>query len=105
MNFFSILFSLSGKVSRREYWFSLILVFIVFSIALDLCKKYLSENEANLENILVLIILFYYVLIQIKRCRDIGWHPGFVVLSFIPYVFVIWLIIIGTIESWEKNYK
>jgi uncharacterized membrane protein YhaH (DUF805 family) len=102
MNFFSILFSLSGNVSRREYWFSLILVFIVFSIALDLCKEYLSEYEANLENILVIIILFYYVLIQIKRCRDIGWHPGFVVLSFIPYVFVIWLITIGTIESWKK---
>lgn len=105
MNFFSILFSFSGKVSRREYWLSLILLFIVFFIAIGLCGEYLSENEASLAIIPSLIFLFFYVLIQIKRCRDIGWHPVFVILSFIPYVFVVWLIIIGTIESWENITK
>lgn len=102
MNFFSILFSLSGKVSRREYWISLILVFIVFSNAINLCEKYLPEDAGNLKIIPVIIFFVFYIQIQIKRCRDIGWHPGFVVLSLIDIVNVIWLIIIGTIESWEK---
>lgn len=98
MNFFSILFSFSGKVSRREYWFSLALTFIIFLIKILFLNKYLSD----ISFITDLIFIVFYVIIQVKRCRDIGWHPGFVVLSFIPYVFVIWLIIIGTIESWEK---
>lgn len=99
MNFFSI-FSFSGKVSRREYWLSLAFTFIIFFIAVACWNEYLNEDVSAV--IIGLIFIVLYVIIQVKRCRDIGWHPGFVVLSFIPYVFVIWLIVIGTIESWEK---
>ena len=97
MNFFSILFSFSGTISRKNYWISLTGVFITTMTVLVILAKYFPEGGI-VPVIPSLIGLVSYISIQVKRCNDIGWHPGFVLLSFIPYFFLIWLLILGIFE-------
>ncbi len=92
---FATLFSFDGRISRRSFWFS-ILVFIGFSVIVGLVYVILSAIDKALG---VLVFLAYIPLIwmglatSVKRWHDRGKSGAWVLIVLIPVVGVWWAII------------
>jgi len=92
MTFKDIFFSFDGRINRATYWnYMLILIgLFIFMVSMRIVETI---------QFLPLIFVILIFLLQTKRCRDIGWSPFFVVLTFVPYVNLVWIVILGLRES------
>jgi len=81
-------FDFTGKTKRKEYWIAF-LFYSLTSIILVITGLILSSINANLLLILPLIHAITSIIpsfsIQIRRLRDIGKEPEWILLTLIPF--------------------
>lgn len=79
-----LLMSLKGRIRRRTYWWTHVLIFLVYLIIVSIP----IENEVTA--ILLLAFLIYFSLLSIsltvRRLQDIGKTGWLVLLLFVPIV-------------------
>ncbi|MEN8212908.1 MAG: DUF805 domain-containing protein [Pseudomonadota bacterium] len=88
MSIFSLLFSFHGRINRMLYWLAsgslLLLIWLLITLQL---------RE------LVLIPFISLVLLQVRRCRDIGWSPWLALIALVPVIQIIFMVIVGIPKS------
>jgi uncharacterized membrane protein YhaH (DUF805 family) len=106
-------FDFDGETSRKSFWtvfgwnllIELILVFIGLGTSLESSKKELS-------NYFVLVPFYGYIVIslipnisiQIRRLRDLGKNPLWILINFVPLVGgIILLIFYGSISKEDRR--
>ena len=91
---FKNLFSTRGRIRRKDYWITSIVISIIFAIPLAILVPIMQGGSGAtgfLSFIMVIIyLLFLYISIAlgIRRCHDLG-HSGWWIL--IP-LYVFWLL-------------
>ncbi len=88
MSILSLLFSYKGLINRKLYWLALLGVLLLIWLLFELGMPELT-----------LIPLLSIIVLQIKRCRDIGWSPWLVLISLIPMIEIIFMINVGIPQS------
>ena len=98
----------TGKTRRKDFWLASIQNFIVYLLigipflAITISSIYNSKDPISTANELSQIVSFFsWILIiisfvpslsiQVRRLNDIGKEPGWVLLSFIPFISLILL--------------
>jgi len=89
-------FSFYGTAKRQEYW---AVIFISFAIAF--IGTVLSEPLLLLA--IILTVAWLQLATAVRRCRDAGISPWWVILFLLPWVNFILTIVLGVIKSDESN--
>lgn len=99
-----------GKIKRKEFIFTFLgslFVYLIISAVFETFNTFLIENT----NTIVLVIIYFamlilvlacmYILIVslIKRLRDIGLSPFFVLLIFVPIVNILLVAMLMLLQS------
>lgn len=90
-----VIFSFTGRINQAIYWQYMLILFGIFIFII-------SIEVGIFIQFVPLIFLIMIFSLQIKRCRDIGWSPLLTGLTLIPYVNLVWIVILGLKES-NKN--
>ena len=79
-NLFTFLFKIDGsKINRKQMWFFFVPYLILQSI--------LVPHRHNIEVfVIIMILLFSFIVVSIKRWRDRNKSPLWVILNFIPII-------------------
>lgn len=96
------IFSFNGNAKRSEYW----AVVIGSIVALTLTMFLLASESVLLLFValgLSIAILWSVVATTVRRLRDAGLHPAWVIIVFIPYVSFIATIVFGCIKTSDAN--
>ncbi len=88
MSILSLLFSVKGRINRKQYWLALLGVLLLVWILFELGLRELT-----------LIPLVSIIALQAKRCRDIGWSPWLSLIALIPVIDVAFMIVVGIPKS------
>ena len=98
-----------GRTTRKEFWmFVLFNLLIALSIGFvtSLALVWAEVSDAQFDtiydtvtNIYVLFILLPSISITVRRLHDIGRSGWYCLLTFIPFVGVVTIIVIGVISS------
>lgn len=99
-------FAFSGTATRSEYWGVNVLMSVIFFGAVMIGAVIAGEQSAAATLIGSLVILagsiaslWTLLAVAIKRCRDAGLNPWWILAELIPYVgFVVW-IVIGVVKT------
>jgi uncharacterized membrane protein YhaH (DUF805 family) len=100
------IFSFEGKSDRLEYWFLTILGLIYVAVLFFVGFAAMTTNPVIGIFVLVagLILLFWTsIAVVIKRCRDCGLHPLWILACFIPYIGIFFGIVLGCLPSENKE--
>ena len=95
-------FSYSGRINRLVYFLTLVLI-AISRLFVDFIK-YLYDRNHN-DYILyayiigMLIIGIIEIFAIIKRLRDIKWNPWFCLIGFVPYVTIIFRLLLIFIKG------
>ncbi|NVJ61552.1 MAG: DUF805 domain-containing protein [Gammaproteobacteria bacterium] len=96
--------NINGRCSRKIYWLVGVLPFFILGIAAFFISEALHINELAID-LFFLILLWPVLAMQIKRLHDINLSGWFCVLSLIPYLGVIFQLIIGFIPGSKSQNK
>ena len=91
-------FTLKGRASRKEYIVFTIFEFLIFTPLLIMEKKYGRTDLLTIFAIIsVLIYLFIYTSVNVRRLHDCGLSGWWYLLNFIlsPFIFLILCLIKG----------
>ena len=102
--FWGRVFDFKGKTRRRDFWLTLLVTFILnflfVGLPLGLYVFYevnsssyqvtslitLSKDISYLSWLIAIVNLIPSLSIQVRRLNDIGKDPGWVLLSFVPFI-------------------
>ena len=102
MNYLNMNFN--GTANRKEYWGTYILGALVFLIALIFGFTLGGESGGVIVTIVFgLGFLVLSFAVSVRRCRDMGVSPLWVLTLLIPYASIIPFFIFGVIQSEEKQ--
>ena len=97
-------FDFTGKTKRKEFWLTFLLAFILYFLIFALpigvyvfskilyssdpieTVNSLSRNISFLSWFIAIVNIIPGLSIQVRRLNDIGKEPGWVLLSFIPFI-------------------
>jgi len=90
-----------GRLTRKEYWIRLIIVFLFIAIVRNLpgADQPIYNPNVWFPLFLIFVGIIYYWSILIRRLHDIkksGWQS---LISIIPFVGIIYVLILGTIAT------
>ena len=110
------IFSLSGRRNRKSYFLNLLLVvgvssvlFLMLAIAGGPYLLDASSNKLSLDIMIIVLGLVFvafnisYILVGAQRCRDFGWPGWTILLCFIPYIGVVFWIIISCVPGEDAD--
>lgn len=95
MSLDKLLFKTEGRINRSQWWlgqlltvlFAVVLSYIChFSIPLELTLKIFSIHNLTIGAIIGIAVFWMHLSLNIKRWRDIGKHPGWTCLGYIPLI-------------------
>ena len=102
IDFWKRAFDFSGRSTRPDYWWAYLVNVIIFCVLIpffsnvDFSDPALLNNSTELQKIIItyawplmlfsLIELIPQLSLQIRRLRDAGFHPAWVLLSYIGLV-------------------
>lgn len=101
VRFFKKYANFSDRASRSEYWWSYLFL-VVVSVALT-SPQYTSDpdNPSTISLIFALLGLIFAIgtlipsiAVTIRRLRDAGKHPAWILISLVPLIGTIWLIVL-----------
>jgi uncharacterized membrane protein YhaH (DUF805 family) len=101
-------FDFTGKTRRKDFWFASFQIFTIYFLigipflAITMSSIYSSKDPISTSNEFNQIVSFFSwsliiisfipsLSIQVRRLNDIGKEPGWVLLSFIPFISLILL--------------
>lgn len=97
--------AVSGNATRSEYWGVLFITWAL-SIALSVLSLAIVESGTALAVIVALLLLAGIIFLfwislatTIRRCRDAGINPWFILLMLIPYVGFVVAIVFGCLPT------
>ena len=103
-------FSFYGTAKRQEYWAVIFISFAVAFLATLVSEAllFMIDPNAGIASIFVLLAViiataWLQLATAVRRCRDAGISPWWVVLFLIPYVNFVLTIVLGVIRSDESN--
>lgn len=103
-------FSLKGCATRSEYWGVLLISTVaVFALAIVGVMLFaLDSVPATVVGACILIGACFagawvQLTVVVRRCRDIGINPWFVLAIYIPYIGLIPCIVFGCLASEKKE--
>ena len=116
-NFYKNSFNFLGKTSRRDFWITqgFLLYFYLFYFIVGLLiynpNNYEDPNEALFAAIWIFSLLIFFSVIslipnfaiQVRRLRDAGINPFWILIIFIPYIGQIPLFILCAYPSRKKR--
>lgn len=96
--------SFKGTAKKQEFWaitlLSSLLGFILGAAALiGSSDARMIEIGIFFNAVLVVILLWLNLATAVRRCRDAGISPRWVILYLVPYVGVIALVVFGSLKS------
>ncbi len=107
--------SFYGKAPRTEYWcvglISFVLLFPApFTLGIVLLSLLLENNELEsihyavdivkyVTAVLSLLAVFLFLSTSVRRCRDAGKNPWWMLLLIVPFVNIVLLILLGFLKS------
>ena len=90
--FISHYFDFKGKISRKQYWFG-VLTYSIFLILASCVGMMINETASLVAQSLVsLIFLIPGLAICVRRLRDIGKNPWWILISLVPIIGALWLL-------------
>ena len=106
-------FDFNGKVSRAEYWATLVLSFIIYIILAAIGGITLGISMAllNIELVdsqrtsalvwvpLFIVLMWIWIATGVKRCRDADMNPLWLIASVIPALSFIVLVVVGVMPT------
>jgi uncharacterized membrane protein YhaH (DUF805 family) len=102
--------SFNGVSARSEYWGVTIIAFIAFMITLTIGSTLVASGEVAgiiLGGLIVLasvvMYIWYFLAVTIKRCRDADINPWWTAATFIPYIGWIPWIVFGCLPTVKKD--
>ena len=94
------LFSLEGRIARRQYWLHFFLPYCVFVCVLDLIEFVIRSVMFNIVYFIISLILIWpSIAVTAKRCHDRDRSGWFQLIALIPVVGAVWLLI----EIWFRR--
>ena len=95
-------FSYKGRINRLVYFFTSV-VLGIFRLLIDFVKYLFDKNQndyilyAFILSMMILGVIEIFTII--KRLRDIKWSPWLCLLGFIPYIVIIFRILLLFIKG------
>src|SRR5713101_511566 len=86
-----LFFSLRGRIGRHDLWLHFALPFVLCVATVGTLVPPLIFDKAML--VLFPVSLWPNIAVGIKRCHDRNRHGWFLLISFIPFLGIIWLLI------------
>jgi uncharacterized membrane protein YhaH (DUF805 family) len=94
-------FSFLGESSRSEYWSVIGIVVVALLVSLVIMED--SALGALLALVSLVGSLWLYLATTVRRLRDAGLHPIFLVATVLPYVSAIAVVIFGALPPVKKD--
>ncbi len=102
--FISHYFDFKGKISRKQFWFG-ILTYSMLLIVASCVGMMISETAAFIiQSLVSLLFIIPALALYVRRLRDIGKSPWWILISAIPIVGAIWLFILMC-KKGESKYE
>lgn len=105
---FSKYFTLSGRAGKAEFWWFVLLWFIV-DVVLNLVRNSFDTSKATgailtlLLGLVALALIIPFITVTVRRLHDVGRSGWWVWLHFIPLIGTIVLVIFCVGESQGPN--
>ncbi|HPA11795.1 MAG TPA: DUF805 domain-containing protein [Bacteroidales bacterium] len=94
----------SGRARRKEYWmfqlFNVIFAFSVFLLGSLISGGFFATV---LHSIYLLAVLIPSLAVTVRRLHDVGKSGGWILITLIPLIGLIWLIALLVTDSDEEN--
>ncbi len=81
------MFSLRGRLSRSGFWGALFLILILFGLALG------GDSASSPAGLVVLIAMWAYVAVGVKRYHDLNKSGWWIFLALIPLIGQLWQLV------------
>lgn len=97
-----LLFGLAGRISRRVYWLSYLLVICIQSAVLaQLIGEGATFHDAAMSvgPVLFMVTLYWTLAISVKRLHDVGYGGFLAIALLIPFVNVAFSIWVGLLPG------
>lgn len=92
--FISHYFDFKGKISRKQYWFG-VLTYSILLVVASCIGMMISETASLIvQSLVALFFMSPGVAICIRRLRDIGKSPWWILIFAIPIVGALWIFIL-----------
>ena len=106
-------FEFHGKISRSEYWATLVLSLIAYLIlaaiggaTLGIVMALLGIDLVEVDKTaalvwvpLFIVLMWVWIATGVKRCRDADMNPLWLVLSVVPALSFIVLVVVGVMPT------
>ena len=96
-------FDFKGKINRKQYWFG-VLTYSLLLILASSIGMMISETVSLI--VQTIVSLFFFIpglALCVRRLRDIGKNPWWVLVSVVPLIGIIWLLILMCKKGESKN--
>ena len=92
--FISHYFDFKGKISRKQFWFG-ILTYSVLLIVASCVGMMISETAALIiQSLVSLLFIIPSLALYVRRLRDIGKSPWWILIAAVPIVGALWIFIL-----------
>ena len=87
-------FDFKGKISRKQYWFGILTYSILLIVAS--CVGIMISETASLviQSVVSLLFIIPGLALCVRRLRDIGKSPWWILISVVPLIGALWLFIL-----------
>lgn len=96
-------FDYRGRASRSQYWWfslwSLLSIWLVAWLSIELAWRLGVSSLGSLWLLYLLASMFPGLAILVRRLRDAGKGPGWVLIGFVPFIGGIWLFCLTLMPS------
>jgi len=92
MTISKIYFSPEGRISRKQFWFAILSVFILSTIS-QLLLESQDDAIAGIGGLFAISIIWPTLAVQIKRWHDRGKSGWWILINMIPYIGPLWSLI------------
>lgn len=110
-------FEFDGKATRTKYWLTLIGSFIAYlaiaaigavmlGVLMAIFNIPLVDSNETSKLIwvpLFLVLMWVWIAVGVKRCRDAGIHPAWLLATLIPALSFVAVIIFGCLPTKQKS--
>ncbi|MCO7223556.1 DUF805 domain-containing protein [Pleionea sp. CnH1-48] len=96
--------NVKGRCSRKIYWLVGVLPFVILGFLAYFLNKALNLGEVAFL-IINLLVLWPILAMQVKRLHDINVTGWFCLLTFIPYIGLLFSVVIGLVPSSKAENK
>lgn len=92
--FISHYFDFNGKTSRKQYWFGVLTYSMLLIVASSVGMMINETASLIIQSIVGLLFFIPGLALCVRRLRDIGKSPWWILISAVPIVGVLWIFIL-----------